>query len=332
MPIYDLGKVIGPPGERGIQGPPGEPGIQGPPGPTGAPGEPGVVDYSVVTSEVSTHNTNTEAHNDIRLLIEGLTSRLNALANSDDTTLDQMAEVVAYIKANRDLIDQITTGKVSVADIVDNLTTNVANKPLSAAQGVSLKELIDAITVPTKVSQLENDKQYLTSYTETDPTVHEWAKAENKPSYTAEEVGARPNSWTPSASDIGLKAETWTFTLEDGSTVAKAVCVGELPKVKIQLVHNEDNDWEYDANYVAITHNGTTYIQPATFEATVGDSIEIVAGRDSYNDAGIGVYRDGKFVTLAQGMPASCTYTVVSDATFSIWGYGFGASVAIYET
>ena len=93
---------------------------------------------------VSTHNTATDAHNDIRLLVEGLTTRLNALANSDDATLDQMAEVVAYIKDNRELIEQITTGKVSVSDIVDNLTTNVANKPLSAAQGVVLKALLDA--------------------------------------------------------------------------------------------------------------------------------------------------------------------------------------------
>ena len=42
-------------------------------------------------------------------------------------------------------------GKVSVADIIDNLTTNVTNKPLSAAQGVALKALIDEITVPDKL-------------------------------------------------------------------------------------------------------------------------------------------------------------------------------------
>jgi hypothetical protein len=138
---------------------------------------------------VSTHNTNTDAHNDIRLLIAGLSSRLDALANSDDETLDQMAEVVAYIKDNRNLIEQITTGKVSVADIVDNLTTNVSNKPLSASQGVALKKLIDAIVVPTKVSAFDNDKGYLTSFTETDPTVPTWAKASSKPSYTKTEVG-----------------------------------------------------------------------------------------------------------------------------------------------
>ena len=104
----------------------------------------------VTTSEskVSAHNTGTDTHSDIRVLIHGLTDRLNALADSDDTTLDQLSEVVAYIKSNRSLIEAITTSKVSVADIVDNLTTNVSNKPLSAAQGVALKALIDAISVP----------------------------------------------------------------------------------------------------------------------------------------------------------------------------------------
>ena len=44
-----------------------------------------------------------------------------------------MSEVVAYIKSNKSMIDAITTSKVSVADIVNNLTTNISNKPLSAA-------------------------------------------------------------------------------------------------------------------------------------------------------------------------------------------------------
>ena len=111
-------------------------------------------------AKVSEHNTASNAHNDIRLLVQGLTTRLNALADSDDTTLDQMSEVVAYIKSNKSLIDAITTSKVNVSDIIDNLTTNVSNKPLSAAQGVKLKALIDAILIPTKLSELENDSGY----------------------------------------------------------------------------------------------------------------------------------------------------------------------------
>ena len=111
-------------------------------------------------SKVSEHNVSDTAHNDIRLLLQGLIERLNALADSDDETLDQKSEVVAYIKSNKSLIDAITTSKVNVSDVIDNLTTNVSNKPLSAAQGVKLKALIDAIVVPTKLSELENDSGY----------------------------------------------------------------------------------------------------------------------------------------------------------------------------
>lgn len=100
---------------------------------------------SSVNTTINTHNTSTSAHEDIRALIDGLTTRLNTVANSDDTTLDQLSEIVVYIKSNKSLIDGITTSKVSVSDIVDNLTTNTSSKVLSAAQGVAIKALIDAL-------------------------------------------------------------------------------------------------------------------------------------------------------------------------------------------
>lgn len=119
-------------------------------------------------SAISAHNTSTSAHNDIRGLITGLTNRLNALADSDDTTLDQMSEIVAYIKANKSLIDSITTSKVNVTDIINNLTTNVTNKPLSAAQGVVIKSLIDTLQTEVNGKAKASD---LTSHTG-NTTVH----------------------------------------------------------------------------------------------------------------------------------------------------------------
>jgi hypothetical protein len=130
---------------------------------------------------VSAHNTSTDSHGDLRLELKAINDRLNAFFDSDDKTLDELSEIVAYITSNKSLIDSITTSKVSVEDIINNLTTNVANKPLSAAQGVVLKGLIDAISsslsnyqpkgdyalasaVPTKVSQLQNDIGYLTKH------------------------------------------------------------------------------------------------------------------------------------------------------------------------
>lgn len=133
---------------------------------------------------VSQHNTADDSHNDIRLELKAINDRLTAFFDSDDQTLDELSEIVAYITSNKTLIESITTSKVSVSDIIDNLTTNVTNKPLSAAQGVVLKSLIDTLsgslanyqpkgdyalrseipTVPTKVSAFTNDAGYLTEH------------------------------------------------------------------------------------------------------------------------------------------------------------------------
>ena len=113
-------------------------------------------------SLVSSHNTNSESHNDLRLALKDLSERLDAFFDSDDKTLDELSELVAYIKNNKTLIDGITANKVNVSDIVDNLTTNLANRPLSAAQGVALKALIDAIKVPTALSELSEDSTHRT--------------------------------------------------------------------------------------------------------------------------------------------------------------------------
>ena len=126
-----------------------------------------------VSGQISTHNTSTSAHNDMRLLISELATRLNTLANSDDTTLDQMAEIVAYIKNNKSLIDSITTDKVNVSDIINNLTTNVSNKPLSAAQGVALKALIDAKAAKSDLTGLATET-YVQNMIETSIVGGEW--------------------------------------------------------------------------------------------------------------------------------------------------------------
>lgn len=113
---------------------------------------------SAVDTKIDTHNTSTVAHSDIRNLISGLTTRLNTLANSDDTTLDQLSEIVTYIKNNKSLIDGITINKVNVADIIDNLTTNAINKPLSAAQGVAIKALIDDFQLELDSHSIDTEK------------------------------------------------------------------------------------------------------------------------------------------------------------------------------
>ena len=106
---------------------------------------------------LSLHNINVESHGDIRIEIEAHRAEVNALLNSDDETLNETKEIVAYIKSNKTLIDAITAAKVNVSDIVNNLATNRSDRPLSAAQGVFLKALIDALT--TTVDGKTNSEQ-----------------------------------------------------------------------------------------------------------------------------------------------------------------------------
>ena len=100
------------------------------------------VSKTELENKVNIHNSSDTSHSDIREFIKDLDRRLNALADSDDTTLDQMSEIVTYIKSNKSLIDNITTTKINVADIIDNLTSVSINKPLSAKQGKLLNDLI----------------------------------------------------------------------------------------------------------------------------------------------------------------------------------------------
>lgn len=113
---------------------------------------------------VSSHNISPISHSDIRDLITGLTTRLNALADSDDTTLDQLSEIVAYIKSNRSLIESVTTNKVNVSDVINNLTSTSVDKPLAANQGKVLKELIDTLT--SSFNAHKNDTTVHTNSTE----------------------------------------------------------------------------------------------------------------------------------------------------------------------
>ena len=116
---------------------------------------------------ISTHNTSELSHNDIRFLIYDLTTRLNVLADSDDTTLDQLSEIVAYIKNNKSLIDGITTSKVNVSDIIDDLNSSAADKTLSAKQGMILKGLIIDLTalVGNKVDKVSGKGLSTNDYT-----------------------------------------------------------------------------------------------------------------------------------------------------------------------
>lgn len=78
-----------------------------------------------------------------------------------------------------------------------------------------LDDKADASAIPTKVSELTNDAGYIKGYTETDPTVPAWAKAQTKPAYTASEVGALPSTTKIPSKTSDLTNDSGFITLAD---------------------------------------------------------------------------------------------------------------------
>lgn len=73
---------------------------------------------------------------------------------------------------------------------------------------------------------------------ETDPTVPEWAKQPNPPTYTAEDVGARPADWLPTPAEIGAQPA--------GNYALKS----EIPTVPVQSVNGKTGAVELTAEDV----------------------------------------------------------------------------------
>ena len=111
----------------------------------------------------------------------------SALANKLGKTGDGSNVTAAFTAASTRIY--IATGeKLSV--LLGKIAKWLGDlKALAFKDKVAKTDLAD--DVQTSLGKADSALQ---SYTETDPTVPEWAKAETKPSYTASEVGALPNT------------------------------------------------------------------------------------------------------------------------------------------
>lgn len=97
-------------------------------------------------------------------------------------------------------------------------TVRYVEQDLTDEQKTQARNNLGIPAVPTKVSQLENDAGYLKSFSESDPTVPAWAKQPNKPTYTADEVGAQPKLTGTAGQFVGFDA--------NGNAVAQAAPSG----------------------------------------------------------------------------------------------------------
>ena len=119
--------------------------------------------------------------------------KVNAILASDTETLNELQEIVNYIKNNKSLIDAITINKVNVADIVDHLLSLETAKPLSANQGRVLKDLIDAFKTAyeNKVRELVASDTANANEINAERARAESAEAANADAVKAEETRAK---------------------------------------------------------------------------------------------------------------------------------------------
>lgn len=109
-------------------------------------------------------------------------------------------------------------------EVIDYQWNTEIYSGISVSTGINnsdiiLEDYIDVLEAwKATITEIPQDKiqtavdnylqQHPVTIEEQDPTVPEWAKAVSKPEYTASEVGARPDTWMPSAADVGALPAT----------------------------------------------------------------------------------------------------------------------------
>ena len=276
----------------------------------------------VANSLISTHNTSTVSHSDIRNLIIELTNRFNALADSDDTTLDQMSELVTYIKSNKSVIDSITTNKINVSDIVDNLTTNISNKVLSASQGVALKSLIDELEL---VVGNKADASVLSSHT-SNTNVH--TNSTERTNWNAAKTHA-DSAHAPSNAEknilVGIQKNGTDLTVDSNRKVNVTVPtkISELTNDKGYITSHQDISGKLDKTGDASNVTNTFSSETSRTNLTTGEKLSISLGKivKWFTDLKAVAF-SGKYSDL------SGTPTKLSDFTNDV---GFKTTDTVYE-
>lgn len=113
-----------------------------------------------------------------------------------------------------------------------------------------------------KLSDLENDAGYISI--ETDPTVPAWAKQPNKPVYTAEEIGAMPNTVVIPVRVSQLENDSGYYTKPAGGIPLSDFAPGVIPdfssKIDMSMKGARGGVAELDQNGMVPSHQLPSYV------------------------------------------------------------------------
>ncbi|MGN9152757.1 bacterial Ig-like domain-containing protein [Bariatricus sp. HCP3S3_E12] len=162
-------------------------------------------------------------------------SKPEGFVSGGNDTFAEILKTVNDISSEKvDIPAPAKVGQVIAVSEVDEEGRPTGFEATDQGGGVSDEKIAEAVGTYMEAHPLE----------ETDPTVPEWAKQPEKPSYTAEEVGALPaGTKIPSkTSDLQNDSEFTTLaldeTLTDNTKAAPAGMVGELKGDLEQLKQN----------------------------------------------------------------------------------------------
>lgn len=285
----------------------------------------GVVSDTVIDNKITSHNTSSVAHNDIRDLISTLTTKVNKFLDVSDTASDQLSEILTLIENNKESLDSITSNKINVADIVDNLTTSNTSKVLSAKQGVALKSLIDALNEELdghghEISDITGLQSALDSKASTSHT-HKYAESSSVggAATSANKLNTNAGSTTQPVYFLNGVPVATTYTLEK-SVPSNAVFTDTNTHYTSKNVVGATNA---TSNTTSALSNGSVYLNSvengavtsshkisgsgATTVTTDASGNIIISSTDNnttYNAAGssLGLVKSGGDVTISSGV------------------------------
>ena len=250
-------------------------------------------------SKVSTHNVATDAHNDIRLLISDLADDVNKFLDVDDTTKDQLSEVLQLIDDNADTLESLTTSKVNVSDIVDNVGTSDSTKVLSAKQGVVLDK---AITDLTTVVEQKATKTQLETHISDNSNPHKVSK---------DQVGlANVDNTSDANKPVSIAQAEAIADAKQAGTDAQSAINGHTA--------NKSNPHEVSLTQLGVNATATELNLMSGVKSNVQDQLDDKADKSEIPTKYAGSASEGGAATSALKLDSAMTLTLDGDATGNV--------------
>lgn len=310
--------IKGETGETGAQGDKGDKGDTGEKGETGAKGDPGEDGFSPIATVVKNGTNATITITDKN----GTTSAVisdgsGGSGDSSGSGADGYSPIANVTKEGKTatitITDKSGTTSVQISDGADGAQGEVGQDGVSPTVAVQQISGGNRVTITDANGAQSFDVMDGTdgadNYTETDPTVPDWAKADTKPTYTASEISGIVDLIYPigsiymsvnTASPETLFGGTWerikdTFLLAAGSTYEAGSTGGEInhtlteeeiPNIhdQLQFRRSQTGSCNIVSCYPELTGNGNAFAYEEKSGDTWGYGLDAVAKANLQTD------------------------------------------------